>query len=304
MRGHNLSRRRAFRLLGSGPKTARRERAPNCPEIRTRMRTIAAGRRRLGDRRIVLMREREGLTANSRKPRRPCRNEGLAVRQRRGRKRATETRQPVPVPAAPASVDPSTSSRTSSPRAGASPAIVLGPKAGHGSPRPSSATAPATAGRSRPAPRTESGAGSCSQVGRELDAAVRLLVRAGTIVGDNGLPRARSGGTEPTSRLAALTRRGRARPAHHRPRQADRDRWAKPTSGGCATSAGARRRSTASLMPGAPAPRPQPREAAPSAPARRRPCWHGGCPRPPPPAARLPRSPSPTIGHRAAGLSP
>ena len=74
---------------------------PDCPEIRTRMREIAAERRRFGYRRIGLMLEREGIAMNSKKLRRLYKEEGLAVRRRRGRKRATGTREPMPVPSAP-----------------------------------------------------------------------------------------------------------------------------------------------------------------------------------------------------------
>jgi putative transposase len=96
----DLSQRRACRLVSVDPKTVRREREPDCPKIRTRMREIAAERRRFGYRRIGLMLEREGIVMNSKKLRRLYREEGLAVRRRRGRKRATGTREPMPVPAA------------------------------------------------------------------------------------------------------------------------------------------------------------------------------------------------------------
>ena len=101
MRGHELSQRRACRLVGVDPKTVRRERVPDCAEVRARMRAIAAERRRFGYRRIGLMLEREGVVMNHKKLRRLYREEGLTVRRRRGRKRATGTREPMPVPAAP-----------------------------------------------------------------------------------------------------------------------------------------------------------------------------------------------------------
>ena len=65
------------------------------------MREIAATRRRFGYRRIGLMLEREGITMNEKKLRRLYREEGLAVKRRRGRKRATGTREPMPVPDGP-----------------------------------------------------------------------------------------------------------------------------------------------------------------------------------------------------------
>lgn len=65
------------------------------------MREIAAERRRFGYRRIGLLLEREGTRMNHKKLRRLYREEGLAVKRRRGRKRATGTREPMPVPAGP-----------------------------------------------------------------------------------------------------------------------------------------------------------------------------------------------------------
>lgn len=47
------------------------------------------------------MLEREGITMNEKKLRRLYREEGLAVKRRRGRKRATGTREPMPVPDGP-----------------------------------------------------------------------------------------------------------------------------------------------------------------------------------------------------------
>ena len=62
------------------------------------MRAIAGERRRFGYRRIGLMLEREGITMNHKKLRRLYSEEGLAVKRRRGRKRATGTRAPLDVP--------------------------------------------------------------------------------------------------------------------------------------------------------------------------------------------------------------
>lgn len=101
MSDHDISQRRACRLVGVDPKTVRRARAPDHPEIRGRMRAIASERRRFGYRRIGLMLEREGITMNHKKLRRLYREEGLSVRRRRGRKRATGTRQPLAVPDGP-----------------------------------------------------------------------------------------------------------------------------------------------------------------------------------------------------------
>ncbi len=97
----DISQRRICRLVRVDPKTARREPVPDHPEIRARMREIAAERRRFGYRRIGLMLEREGTTMNHKKLTRLYREEGLAVKRRRGRKRATGTRDPIPEPAGP-----------------------------------------------------------------------------------------------------------------------------------------------------------------------------------------------------------
>jgi putative transposase len=65
------------------------------------MRAIAETRRRFGYRRIGLMLEREGVVMNHKKLHRIYREEGLAVRRRRGRKRATGSRTPMPQASAP-----------------------------------------------------------------------------------------------------------------------------------------------------------------------------------------------------------
>lgn len=97
----DISQRRACRLVCVDPKTVRRAPVADHPEIRVRMREIAAERRRFGYRRIGLMLEREGITMNHKKLRRLYSEEGLAVKRRRGRKRATGTREPIPEPAGP-----------------------------------------------------------------------------------------------------------------------------------------------------------------------------------------------------------
>lgn len=98
---HDISQRRACRLVGVDPKTVRRERLPDCSGIRQRMHEIASERRRFGYRRIGLMLEREGIKMNHKKLRRLYGEEGLAVKRRRGRKRATGTRAPLDAPERP-----------------------------------------------------------------------------------------------------------------------------------------------------------------------------------------------------------
>lgn len=101
MSKHDISQRRACRLTGVDPKTVRRARVPDNPEIRGRMRALASERRRFGYRRIGLMLEREGIRMNHKKLRRLYADEKLQVTRRRGRKRARGTRAPMPVPAGP-----------------------------------------------------------------------------------------------------------------------------------------------------------------------------------------------------------
>ena len=70
------------------PKTVRRPRPPDCPEIRKEMQEIAGKRRRFGYRRIGILLERKGMIMNHKKLYRLYREEGLSVKRRRGRKRA------------------------------------------------------------------------------------------------------------------------------------------------------------------------------------------------------------------------
>lgn len=92
MRDHDISQRRDCRLVGVDPKTVRRERPPDCPEVRKEMKDIAAKRRRFG----VLL-ERKSMIMNHKKLYRLYREEGLSVKRRRGRKRARGSRSPMPV---------------------------------------------------------------------------------------------------------------------------------------------------------------------------------------------------------------
>ncbi|WP_348657154.1 IS3 family transposase [uncultured Sulfitobacter sp.] len=96
MRDHEISQRRACRLVGVDPKTVRRERPPDCAEIRREMQEVAGKRRRFGYRRIGVLLERKGMIMNHKKLYRLYREEGLSVKRRRGRKGAQGTRTPMP----------------------------------------------------------------------------------------------------------------------------------------------------------------------------------------------------------------
>ena len=80
MRDHDISQRRACRLVGVDPKTVRRERPPDCADIRKEMQEIAAKRRRFGYRRIGVLLERKGMSMNHKKLYRIYREEGLSVK--------------------------------------------------------------------------------------------------------------------------------------------------------------------------------------------------------------------------------
>ena len=98
METYEVSQGRACRLIGVDPKTVRRVPGQDDPDIRQRMREIAAVRRRFGYRRIGQMLEREGIIMNHKKLYRLYREEGLAVKRRKGRKRATGERMPMEAP--------------------------------------------------------------------------------------------------------------------------------------------------------------------------------------------------------------
>ena len=67
MRDHDLSQRRACVLVGVDPKTVRRERPPDNPDIREEMGKLAEKRRRFGYRRIGVLLERKGMVMNHKK---------------------------------------------------------------------------------------------------------------------------------------------------------------------------------------------------------------------------------------------
>ena len=90
---HHISERRACRLVDLCRATQRYVQRPErCPEVRARLRELAAQRRRFGYRRLHTMLEREGVVVNVKRVRRLYREEGLSLRQRRGRRRHRSVR--------------------------------------------------------------------------------------------------------------------------------------------------------------------------------------------------------------------
>ena len=98
-RVHGLSQRRACGLIGMDVSSYRyRSRRAADRPLRERLRELAAIRRRFGYRRLAWVLEREGTKVNLKKIYRLYREEGLAVKRRRGRRRAIGTRAPIVVP--------------------------------------------------------------------------------------------------------------------------------------------------------------------------------------------------------------
>lgn len=94
-----LSQRRACRIVGVNRATARYHGRPRPDErhIRSRLRTLAGERPRVGYRRLHALLRREGIRINHKRVARLYRLEGLAVRCR-PRKRVARARHPQPVP--------------------------------------------------------------------------------------------------------------------------------------------------------------------------------------------------------------
>lgn len=96
---HGVSQRRACRVIGAERTSIRyRSRRPDDGAVRTRLRELAAIRRRFGWRRLQVLLSREGVQLNHKKLRRLYVEERLQVRRRIGRKRAALARVPL-VPA-------------------------------------------------------------------------------------------------------------------------------------------------------------------------------------------------------------
>jgi putative transposase len=99
---HGVSERRACQALDVDRSSVRyRSRRADDAPIRTRLRKIAAVRRRFGYRRLHILLRREGLQLNHKKLRRLYAEERLQVRRRGGRKRALGTRAPLALPHGP-----------------------------------------------------------------------------------------------------------------------------------------------------------------------------------------------------------
>jgi putative transposase len=99
--GYAVSQRRACRTIGADRSSVRfRSRRSDDGALRSRLRELAAARRRFGYRRLHLLLDREGLHINHKRLRRLYREERLQVRRRGGRKRALGTRAPMSLPQA------------------------------------------------------------------------------------------------------------------------------------------------------------------------------------------------------------
>ena len=99
---YGVSQRRACQAIGADRSSVRyRRRRPDDGLLRSRLREIAAVRRRFGYRRLHLVLRREGLTLNHKRLRRIYAEERRQVRRRGGRKRALDARAPLALPQGP-----------------------------------------------------------------------------------------------------------------------------------------------------------------------------------------------------------
>ena len=67
MRDHDISQRREYRLVGVYPKTVRRDKPPDNPEVREQIKAVVAVQRRFGYRRIGVLLERKGMFMDPKK---------------------------------------------------------------------------------------------------------------------------------------------------------------------------------------------------------------------------------------------
>jgi putative transposase len=95
---HGYSERRACRVVGQRRSSQRYQSHKNDDELRECLIRLAHERRRFGYRRLAIMARREGVVCNIKRIHRVYREAGLAVRRRKGRKRALGTRVPLPRP--------------------------------------------------------------------------------------------------------------------------------------------------------------------------------------------------------------
>ncbi len=99
---YEVSQRRACAVIGADRTSVRyRSVRPDDGIVRSRLRELAAVRRRFGYRRLLLMLRVEGMLINHKRLRRLYREERLQVRRRSGRKRALGTRAPMTLPQGP-----------------------------------------------------------------------------------------------------------------------------------------------------------------------------------------------------------
>ncbi|MBE5075130.1 IS3 family transposase [Erythrobacteraceae bacterium E2-1 Yellow Sea] len=99
---HGMSERRACRVIDADRKSVRYcSKRDDDAELREKLRELANQRRRFGYRRLHILLRREGIMINRKKTQRIYKEEGLAVRRRRSRRRAVGTRAPAPVLALP-----------------------------------------------------------------------------------------------------------------------------------------------------------------------------------------------------------
>src|ERR1700730_1777870 len=100
--GLEMSEGRACNIVAADGKMIRyRPHRPPDPELRTRLRELANQRRRFGYRRLFVLLRDEGEPSGINRIYRLYREEGLAVRKRRSRRKAVGTRAPILVEAAP-----------------------------------------------------------------------------------------------------------------------------------------------------------------------------------------------------------
>ena len=99
---HGVSERRACQVVGLERSVQRYQRKRKDDSvIRKRLCELAAERRRFGFRRLGQMLARENIHLNRKKLLRIYRESGLAVKRRKGRKRALGTRLPLTIPQGP-----------------------------------------------------------------------------------------------------------------------------------------------------------------------------------------------------------